>query len=86
MPTGICGGSATFSLQELHARAQQGEIDLVGYDRGTLAFVEVRTRVAVKGKPALPELSITREKHEVLVRTAHYFLRGMAHYRLPRKV
>jgi Holliday junction resolvase-like predicted endonuclease len=29
----------------------------------------------VKGKAALPELSITREKHEVLVRTAHYFLR-----------
>jgi len=39
------------------------------------AFVEVRTRVAVKGKAALPELSITKEKHEVLVRTAHYFLR-----------
>lgn len=27
------------------------------------------------GKPALPELSITKEKHEVLVRTAHNFLR-----------
>ena len=56
------------------ARAK-GEIDLIGFDGETLAFVEVRTRLAVKGKPALPELSITREKHEVLVRTAHYFLR-----------
>jgi putative endonuclease len=56
------------------ARAK-GEIDLIGFDGETLAFVEVRTRLAVKGKAALPELSITREKHEVLVRTAHYFLR-----------
>src|SRR5450755_1629536 len=36
----------------------KGEIDLVGYDRGTLAFVEVGTRAKVKGKPALPEFSI----------------------------
>lgn len=55
-----------------HAR---GEIDLIGFDGETLAFVEVRTRLAMKGKPALPELSITKEKHAVLVRTAHYFLR-----------
>ena len=53
----------------------KGEIDLIGFDGETLVFVEVRTRLAVKGKPALPELSITKEKHAVLVRTAHYFLR-----------
>src|SRR5271169_6134460 len=44
----------------------KGEIDLVGFDGDTLAFVEVRTRAAVEGKSALPELSITREKHHVL--------------------
>ena len=53
----------------------KGEIDLIGFDGETLAFVEVRTRLAVKGRQALPELSITKEKHAVLVRTAHYFLR-----------
>jgi putative endonuclease len=53
----------------------KGELDLVGFDGDTLAFVEVRTRLAVKGKFALPELSITPEKHETLIRTAHYFLR-----------
>jgi putative endonuclease len=53
----------------------KGEIDLIGFDGETLAFVEVRTRLAVRDKPALPELSITKEKHAVLIRTAHYFLR-----------
>jgi len=53
----------------------KGELDLIGFDGDTLAFVEVRTRLAVKGKSGLPELSITPEKHETLIRTAHYFLR-----------
>ena len=53
----------------------KGELDLIGYDGDTLAIVEVRTRLAVPGKPALPELSIGKEKHDVLVRTAEYFLR-----------
>jgi putative endonuclease len=52
----------------------KGELDLIGYDGETLAIVEVRTRQASKSQPALPELSITKEKHEVLLRTAHYFL------------
>jgi len=53
----------------------KGELDLIGYDGDTLAIVEVRTRRAQKGQTAQPELSVTNEKHEVLVRTAHYFLR-----------
>jgi putative endonuclease len=53
----------------------KGELDLVGFDGETLAFVEVRTRELTSGKAALPELSITRGKHKVLIRTAHYFLR-----------
>ena len=56
------------------ARAK-GELDLIGFDGDTLAIVEVRTRLADGTRPALPELSISREKHEVLVRTAHYFVR-----------
>jgi putative endonuclease len=54
---------------------EKGELDLVGFDGETLAFVEVRTRALAKGKTALPELSIGKEKHRVLVRTAHAFLR-----------
>ncbi len=58
----------------LPSRAK-GELDLVGFDGDTLAIVEVRTRFAEKDKPALPEMSITADKHEILVRTARYFLR-----------
>lgn len=53
----------------------KGELALIGYDGDTLAIVEVRTRRAQKGQTAQPELSVTKEKHEVLVRTAHYFPR-----------
>jgi putative endonuclease len=53
----------------------KGELDLIGFDGDTLSFVEVRTRLAVKGKFALPELSSTPKKHEILIRTGHYFLR-----------
>jgi len=64
-----------FIARNYEPACEKGELDLVGFDGDTLAFVEVRTRALAKGRPALPELSITREKHEVLVRTAHAFLR-----------
>jgi len=53
----------------------KGELDLIGYDGDTLAIVEVRTRLADPAKPAQPEMSISTGKHEVLIRTAEYFLR-----------
>lgn len=55
------------------ARAK-GEIDMIGYDRETLAFVEVRTRTVREEMTALPELSITEEKQKLLARTAKMFL------------
>ena len=72
--TGICGGYI-FLARDFTTTRSKGEIDLVRFDGKTLAFVEVRTRTAIKGKPGLPELSFTREKHEVFVRTAKMFLR-----------
>ena len=64
-----------FIAKNYEPAREKGELDLVGFDGDTLAFVEVRTRAVVKGKLALPELSISREKHQLLVRTAHAFLR-----------
>jgi len=54
--------------------SMKGELDLVGYDGGTLAFVEVRTRTIRDELTALPELSVTEEKQRALVRTAKRFL------------
>ncbi len=55
-------------------RGIKGEIDLVGYDGKTLAFVEARTRTVRKGLPALPEPSVAKEKQHLVVRTAQRFL------------
>lgn len=50
----------------------KGEIDLIGYDGLTLAFVEVRTRTAGCGQTA--EESVTPEKRRLVVRMARHFL------------
>lgn len=52
----------------------RGEIDLIGYDGPTLAFVEVRTRTIRKQQTALPEMSVSEEKRRHVVRTARRFL------------
>jgi putative endonuclease len=63
-----------FVARNYTPRSAKGEIDLVGFDGETLAFVEVRTRTAREKQSALPELSVTHGKQQVLVRTAKYFL------------
>lgn len=55
-------------------RGAKGEIDLVGYDGDTRAFVEVRTRTAREDHAALPELSVTLEKQQTVAKTARRFL------------
>lgn len=59
-----------------------GEIDLVANDRGTLVFVEVKTR-----KDAgfgFPEEAVTREKRNRLIRLASWYL--MQHPKLQSPV
>src|SRR5437763_6937646 len=63
-----------FVARNYMPRGAKGEIDLVGYDGATLAFVEVRTRTVREELTALPELSVTTDKQRVLVRTAQRFL------------
>ena len=63
-----------FVARNYTPRGIKGELDLVGYDGKTLAFVEVRTRTVRDDSTALPELSVTREKRHVVVRTAQRFL------------
>src|SRR5579862_6944171 len=64
-----------FIARNFLPRAAKGEIDLIGYDGETLAFVEVRTRTVREGDlSGLPELSVTTDKQRVVVRTALRFL------------
>lgn len=63
-----------FVARNYMPRHAKGEIDLIGYDGATLAFVEVRTRTVRQELTALPELSVTTDKQRVVVRTAQRFL------------
>jgi len=63
-----------FVAKNYMRRGINGELDLVGYDGKKLAFVEVRTRTVKEDAAALPELSVTRDKQRVVVRTAQRFL------------
>ncbi|MFI5113759.1 MAG: YraN family protein [Terriglobales bacterium] len=52
-----------------------GELDLIGWDKGTLCFVEVKTRTTRYVKPA--EAAVDREKQRELRLVAGNFLRHM---------
>ena len=52
-------------------RIRQGEIDLIGYDKGYLVFFEVKYRASrVKG---LPEESVGIQKQKAICRVADYY-------------
>jgi putative endonuclease len=57
------------------SRGTKGEIDLVGYDGKTVAFVEVKTRTVAGGGFGSPEDAVTPEKQRHLSRVAQQFLR-----------
>lgn len=56
-------------------RGMKGEIDLVGYDGDTVAFVEVKTRTTRRNEFGSPEDAVTLEKRKHISRMARQFLR-----------
>jgi putative endonuclease len=56
-------------------RGIKGEIDLVGYDGETLAFIEVKTRTSPRDEFGSPEDAVTAEKQRHLSRMARQFVR-----------
>ena len=56
-------------------RGVKGEIDLVGYDGATLAFVEVKTRTSPRDEFGSPEDAVTVEKQRHLSKMARQFVR-----------
>lgn len=51
---------------------RNGEIDVVCYDHGTIAFVEVKTRYSDKYGP--PELSVTGAKKRQIIKVASQYV------------
>lgn len=54
----------------------RGEIDIVGYDGPMLAFIEVKTRSAVRPNQPTPEEAVNSEKRRHLIRIAGHFIRA----------
>jgi putative endonuclease len=52
---------------------RRGEIDLIGWDRDVLCFIEVKTRTSREVKPA--EAAVDREKRRELAGMAFDYLR-----------
>src|SRR3972149_4446921 len=60
-----------YKILQRNYRCRVGEIDVVCYDHGTIAFVEVKTRYSDSYGP--PELSVTEAKKRQIVKVAlHY--------------
>ena len=57
------------------SRGVKGEIDLIGYDGDTLAFVEVKTRTSSRDEFGSPEDAVTSGKQRHLSRMARQFVR-----------
>ncbi len=69
-----CNGFVMIA-RNFRVRGIKGEIDLVGYDGPTLAFVEVKTRTSPRDEFGSPEDAVTTEKRRHLARMARQFLR-----------
>ena len=61
--------------RNFQVRGIKGEIDLVGYDGETLAFVEVKTRTSPRDAFGSAEDAVTPDKQRHLSRMARQFLR-----------
>jgi len=62
-----------FRILQRNYRCRTGEIDLVAEDRGTLVFVEVKTRV--EDSEMLPEAALTHTKKKRICRAAREFMK-----------
>jgi len=61
-----------YKVLERNFRCAIGEIDIVALDKGTLTFVEVKTRSS--GKFGLPEEAVTRRKQHQISKAAQFYI------------
>ncbi len=83
---GVCGEEEAYFFlraqgyvmvaRNYRTRTQKGEIDLIGWERDTLCFIEVKTRTTRAVKPG--EAAVDRAKQRNVQRVAAEYLRHMA--------
>ncbi len=61
-----------FKILKRNHVSKYGEIDIIAYHKGTISFVEVKTRQSEYF--GSPELAVTREKRKRIIRTALNYL------------
>lgn len=61
-----------YTILQRNYRRRNGEIDIVCYDHGTIAFVEVKTRYSDTYGP--PELSVTEAKKRQIIKVASQYV------------
>lgn len=66
----------TIIARNFRSPNHRGELDLVGWDRDVLCFIEVKTRTRRDAKPA--EAAVDRDKQRELSMVARDFLRQMS--------
>src|ERR1700683_5858970 len=63
----------TMVARNFRSPRRRGEIDLIGWDKDVLCFIEVKTRTTRDVKPA--EAAVERDKQRGLSAVAHEYLR-----------
>ncbi|MEN6520278.1 MAG: YraN family protein [Armatimonadota bacterium] len=72
---GLAAGELTrrgYEVIETNYRCRYGEIDIIACDRGSIVFVEVRSRRS--DFPVFPAESVNRKKQSKLIITAKHYL------------
>jgi putative endonuclease len=64
-----------FVARNFRSPHYRGEIDLIGWDKGVLCFIEVKTRTTRDVKPA--EAAVDREKRRQLILVSRDYLRHL---------
>jgi putative endonuclease len=70
-----------YIILERNYEAPYGEIDLIALDRGTVVFIEVKTRTT--DAYGAPELAVDRRKQERMVKTALGYLKFKKLHQMP---
>ncbi len=70
-----------YAILERNYEVPYGEIDLIALDRGTVVFVEVKTRTT--DAYGAPELAVDRRKQERMVKTALGYLKYKKLHQMP---